>query len=51
MIKEIRKTIYICDCCKKEFDASDLKDGLNKCTIPMIYYFDKQVLKIRRQVL
>ena len=38
MIKEIRKTIYICDFCKKEFDASDLKDGLNKCTIPMIYY-------------
>ena len=48
MIKEIKKTIYICDCCKKEFDSSDLKDGLNKCRIPMIYYFDKnkQLIKV-----
>ena len=50
MIKEIRKTIYICDCCKKEFDASDLKEGLNKCTIPIIYYFDREKQTINKSI-
>lgn len=40
MIKEIQKKIYICDCCKKEFNELDLDAGLNECIIPMKYWYD-----------
>ena len=33
MKKEIRKTIYSCDCCKKEVES---KEDLCECVIPMI---------------
>lgn len=44
MIKEICKTIYICDCCKKE--VNELKD----CKIPMTYFYDREVKTSNRKI-
>lgn len=35
MKTEIRKTIYSCDCCKKEVQSNE---DLCECVIPMRYY-------------
>lgn len=44
MIKEIHKTICICDCCKKE--VNELKD----CKIPMTYFYDREVKTSNRKI-
>lgn len=44
MIKEINKTICICDCCKKEVNE------LKVCKIPMIYFYDREVKTSNRKI-